>query len=371
MACETKSGCWNWVMAFVFISVFNLQSPVWGKPAVPCYFVFGDSLVDSGNNNNLATDAKVNYWPYGIDFPKGPTGRFCNGRTIADVTAERLGFDDYIPPFATANGSEILKGVNYASGSAGIRDETGSHQGVCISLNKQLKNHKITISRIAGFLGSSHSAHEHLKKCLYSFTIGSNDYINNYFLPQFYNSSQLYTPSAYARILSQQYSRQLKTLHRYGARKVTLAGIGAIGCTPNATSYYGTNGSLCVDKMNSAVQLFNKRLVTLVDQLNAKHQDSKFIALNTLVQTPPGFPPGFNMSTLRCCDVNDFGLSIRAKSPCSQRATHIFWDSFHPAEVANIIAANKAFHSEAPSDAYPTDIQRLVHFNPEAHSTRS
>lgn len=86
MAGETKSCCWNWAMAFVFISVFNLQSPVWGKPAVPCYFVFGDSLVDSGNNNNLATDAKVNYWPYGIDFPKGPTGRFCNGRTIADVT---------------------------------------------------------------------------------------------------------------------------------------------------------------------------------------------------------------------------------------------------------------------------------------------
>lgn len=77
------------------------------------------------------------------------------------------------------------------------------------------------------------------------------------------------------------------------------------------------------------------------------------------------------MSTLRCCDVNDFGLCIRAKSPCSQRATHIFWDSFHPAEVLNLIAANKAFHSEAPSDAYPTDIQRLVHFNPEAHSTRS
>lgn len=44
------------------------------------------------------------------------------------ISAERLGFDDYIPPFATANGPEIIKGVNYASGSAGIRDETGSHQ---------------------------------------------------------------------------------------------------------------------------------------------------------------------------------------------------------------------------------------------------
>ncbi|CAK9139425.1 unnamed protein product [Ilex paraguariensis] len=41
------------------------------------------------------------------------------------VTAELLGFNDYIPPFATARGQDILKGVNYGSGSVGIRDETG------------------------------------------------------------------------------------------------------------------------------------------------------------------------------------------------------------------------------------------------------
>lgn len=58
---------------------------VHGEPQVPCYFIFGDSLVDSGNNNNLATMAKVDYLPYGIDFPGGPTGRFCNGRTTADI----------------------------------------------------------------------------------------------------------------------------------------------------------------------------------------------------------------------------------------------------------------------------------------------
>ncbi|KAI9178016.1 hypothetical protein LWI28_021740 [Acer negundo] len=41
--------------------------------------------------------------------------------------AELLGFDNYIPPFASASGQDILKGVNYASGSSGIRDETGQH----------------------------------------------------------------------------------------------------------------------------------------------------------------------------------------------------------------------------------------------------
>lgn len=48
-------------------------------------FVFGDSLVDNGNNNNLKTLAKANYYPYGIDFYQGTTGRFCNGRLLIDM----------------------------------------------------------------------------------------------------------------------------------------------------------------------------------------------------------------------------------------------------------------------------------------------
>lgn len=36
-----------------------------------------------------------------------------------------MGFDDYIPPYATARGREILRGVNFASAAAGIREETG------------------------------------------------------------------------------------------------------------------------------------------------------------------------------------------------------------------------------------------------------
>ncbi|KAL2899223.1 hypothetical protein RDABS01_024305 [Bienertia sinuspersici] len=41
--------------------------------------------------------------------------------------AQLLGFEDFIPPFSTAQGKQILKGVNYASGASGIRSETGQH----------------------------------------------------------------------------------------------------------------------------------------------------------------------------------------------------------------------------------------------------
>lgn len=43
------------------------------------------------------------------------------------VAAELLGFEDYIPAFASSIGEQSLKGVNYASGGGGILEETGFH----------------------------------------------------------------------------------------------------------------------------------------------------------------------------------------------------------------------------------------------------
>lgn len=62
------------------------------QPQVPCYFIFGDSLVDNGNNNRLSSLARADYLPYGIDFPRGPTGRFSNGKTTVDVIGKYITF---------------------------------------------------------------------------------------------------------------------------------------------------------------------------------------------------------------------------------------------------------------------------------------
>lgn len=83
MPSELKK-CWALFVQILLLS--NLQLCAHGEPEVPCYFIFGDSLSDGGNNNGLVSLAKANYPPNGIDFPSGPTGRFCNGRTIVDVT---------------------------------------------------------------------------------------------------------------------------------------------------------------------------------------------------------------------------------------------------------------------------------------------
>lgn len=63
----------------------------YGQPLVPAMFVFGDSVVDAGNNNKLPTLVKANFPPYGRDFTgHKPTGRFCNGKIAADFTGTSI-----------------------------------------------------------------------------------------------------------------------------------------------------------------------------------------------------------------------------------------------------------------------------------------
>ncbi|TYJ47470.1 hypothetical protein E1A91_A02G192000v1 [Gossypium mustelinum] len=59
---------------------------------VTAVFVFGDSIVDPGNNNNLPTIAKGNFLPYGRDLKDGPTGQFSNDKVPSDF----IGKNKYI-----------------------------------------------------------------------------------------------------------------------------------------------------------------------------------------------------------------------------------------------------------------------------------
>jgi len=52
---------------------------------VPAFYVFGDSTVDSGNNNFIDTAFRSDFPPYGRDFVnQAPTGRFTNGKLGTD-----------------------------------------------------------------------------------------------------------------------------------------------------------------------------------------------------------------------------------------------------------------------------------------------
>ncbi|KVH96805.1 hypothetical protein Ccrd_001102 [Cynara cardunculus var. scolymus] len=247
------------VLGFILVRILVVV----GQPQVPCYFIFGDSLVDNGNNNELRTTAKANYPPYGVDFPEG-------------VSGQRLGFADFIPPYANVTDQEIDIGVNYGSGSAGIRDESG---------------------------------------------------------------------------------RNL-TLYKLGARKVAVIGLGLIGCTPAEIANFGTDGKPCVDSINDAVKRFNDRLKPLVDGLNNDNSDARFTYINiTSISTPQ---EGVSLPNVPCCPVREDGQCVPNSTPCPVRDLSVFFDGYHPTEIANIGLATRSYNALSPMDASPYDINRLA-----------
>jgi phospholipase/lecithinase/hemolysin len=281
--------------------------------------------------------------------------------------AELLGFDDYIPPYAVASGNDILKGVNYASAAAGIRAETGQQLGGRISFSGQVNNYQNTVSQVVNILGDEDTAADYLKKCIYTVGMGSNDYLNNYFMPQYYSTSRQYSPEAYADVLIQQYTQGLRTLYNYGARKVALIGIGQVGCSPSELAQGSPDGRTCVARINSACQIFNNKLKSVVDQFNNNFADAAFIYINAygifqdLIQRPAAF--GFSVTNAGCCGVgrnNGQITCLPLQTPCQNRDQYLFWDAFHPTEAANIVVGKRSYRAQSAGDAYPIDISRLA-----------
>jgi hypothetical protein len=63
-----------------------------GRAVLPAVYVFGDSLVDVGNNDFLPPPAPRAGFPCGVDLPRGTpgrrTGRFTNGYNLADFVGK-------------------------------------------------------------------------------------------------------------------------------------------------------------------------------------------------------------------------------------------------------------------------------------------
>ncbi|KAG9456912.1 hypothetical protein H6P81_001420 [Aristolochia fimbriata] len=351
---------------------------------VPCMFIFGDSLVDNGNNNGILTLARANYMPYGIDFSRGVTGRFTNGRTTVDVLAQLLGFSDFIPPYAITRGSALLRGVNYASGAAGIRDETGNNLGDHLSMNRQVQNFASTVEQLRRYFmrGNSRSSStttlvdNYLSKCIFYAGMGSNDYLNNYFMPQYYTTSLDYSPKSYADSLLRDYSHQLKQLYNLGARKIVVSGVGEIGCIPYEIARIDNNNNndnnnrtdRCNQTINKSIEMFNSGLVKMVDRYNrGELPGAHFVFVNTqhisknIVNHAKSY--GFKVLDKGCCGVGKNNGQITClplQLPCENRDEYLFWDAFHLTEAANIILAEKAYGSKLCSDVYPMNIRQLV-----------
>ncbi|MBA0569273.1 hypothetical protein Golob_006714, partial [Gossypium lobatum] len=239
--------------------------------------------------------------------------------------------------------------------------------GARISFSGQVRNYRQTVSQVVNLLGSEANAANYLSKCIYSIGLGSNDYLNNYFMPLFYSTSRRYNPEQYANVLIQQYTQQLQALYNYGARKFVLIGVGQIGCSPNELAQNSRDGRTCVERINAANRIFNSKLKGLVDQFNNANSDAKFIYIDVygifqdITSNPSAY--GFRVTNAGCCGVgrnNGQITCLPSQRPCRNRNEYLFWDAFHPTEAANVIIGRRSYNAQSPSDAYPIDIRRLA-----------
>ncbi|XP_020679643.1 GDSL esterase/lipase At1g71250 [Dendrobium catenatum] len=344
-----------------------MANSIASSPQLPAMFVFGDSLVDSGNNNYLTSIAKANYYPYGIDFSQGITGRFTNGKTTVDALCDRLGLS-YLPPYTMPglNGTQILGGVNYASAAAGILDESGQYLGERFPLSQQVINFENNLYELRAMLGEKMS--DYLAKSIVVMVFGSNDYINNYLLPSLYTTSyNNYTAEQFASLLINSYTRQILALHSLGLRKFLLAAVGPIGCTPNQRSFWNGPPDRCNDQVNEIVDFFNRGLRSEVDQLNNNHPGAIFVYGNTygaigdVLNNPANY--GMRIVDRGCCGI-DMGRGVEITclpylTPCGNRNEYVFWDAYHPTTAVNLILAQKAY-AGPPTDCYPINVQQMV-----------
>ncbi|KAI9101410.1 hypothetical protein K1719_023892 [Acacia pycnantha] len=327
-------------------------------------FVFGDSLVDVGNNNFLNTWAKANYFPYGIDFSGGFTGRFSNGLNIIDFIGNMLGVPAG-PAYAnpTTRGTAILNGVNYASAAGGILDETGRHYGDRFGLNQQVLNFGNTLNQLRTMINGAELS-RYLAKSIAILVFGSNDYINNYLLPTMYNSSSLYNPQQFATLLLNNYARQILALYSVGLRKFFIAGVGPLGCIPNQRANAPTGR--CADGVNQILGTFNEGLRAMVEQFNKNHPDAMFTYGNTyavfgdILNNPAAY--AFTVIDRGCCGIGRNQGQITClplEAPCPNRNQYAFWDAFHPSQAAAYVFSWRAVNGP-PSDSYPINIQQMA-----------
>ncbi|KAJ7973576.1 GDSL esterase/lipase [Quillaja saponaria] len=337
--------------ALVFAYTITLTSLVlgWGFCSAAqlnqrAFFVFGDSLVDNGNNDFLATTARADSYPYGIDYPTHrPTGRFSNGLNIPDLISEQIGSEPTMPYLSPAlKGKKLLVGANFASAGIGILNDTGFQFLHIIHIYKQFNLFEHYQRRVSALIGEEQTQ-QLVNQALVLITLGGNDFVNNYYLVPFSARSRQFSLPDYVRYIISEYRKALRRLYDLGGRRVLVTGSGPLGCVPAELAMRSRTGD-CDAELQRAASLYNPQLVDMLKGLNNEIGADVFVAADAyrmhmdFVQDPAAY--GFVTSKVACCGqgpYNGIGLCTPLSNLCPNRDQYAFWDSFHPSEKANRI----------------------------------
>jgi hypothetical protein len=314
----------------------------------PAIFAFGDSILDTGNNDYILTLIKANFLPYGMNFPdKVPTGRFCNGKIPSDFIADYIGVKPVVPAYLRPGltQEDLLTGVSFASGGSGY-DPLTPIVVSAIPMSKQLTYFQEYIEKVKGFVGKEKAEHI-ISKGLAIVVAGSDDLANTYYgehLEEF-----LYDIDTYTSFMASSAASFAMQLYESGAKKIGFIGVSPIGCIPIQRTTRGGLKRKCADELNFAAQLFNSKLSTSLNELAKTMKNTTLVyidiysSFNDMIQNPKKY--GFDEIDRGCCGTGLLELGPLCNKYtsllCKNVSSFMFWDSYHPTERAYKILSQK------------------------------
>ncbi|KAJ6429841.1 hypothetical protein OIU84_021277 [Salix udensis] len=348
---------------FLVLLLLSSRSFVVSSANVSAVFIFGDSIFDAGNNHfNRNCSVQADFPPYGSSFFHRSTGRFTNGRTVADFISQFLGIE-FQKPFleaqlAVMNGSRKdypSNGINFASAGSGVLQATNQDWGV-ISIQQQLRQFQALVQE-------NQVDKNLVQKSLILVESGSND-IFNYFLP--YGTPTLH-PGAYVQAMLAEVGNLIDQIYKLGARRIALFSLGPVGCVPARALLPGAPVDKCFGKMNLMVKNYNKGLESLVDDMPIKYPGAAgvFGAVYDIVQRFRAIPAQYRFSdvTNACCGDGTHGGLLQCGwegfKICQNPKAFLFWDYFHPTEHAYKLIS-KAMWGGKSSRIRPVSLKTLA-----------
>ena len=106
-----------------------------------------------------------------------------------------------------------------------------------------------------------------ISEALYLLSIGTNDFLENYYINPFGRSSE-FSIEEYQNFLVGIARDFITELYYLGARKISLGGLPPMGCLPLERTTNIFWGSQCIEEYNNVALQFNWKLQALVANLN-------------------------------------------------------------------------------------------------------
>nr|XP_043620824.1 GDSL esterase/lipase At5g45960-like [Erigeron canadensis] len=337
------------LIIFIVHNLLLKQSYAQKNNTISAVFVFGDSTVDTGNNNYIPTISRGNFPPYGRDFPNHEaTGRFSNGRLVPDFVAEFVGVKKNLPPYLDPSLTieDLMTGVNFASAGAGF-DPLTSQLGMALTQSQQLDLFKEYKAKLEVAIGKERTD-DLVRRAGYLVSSGTNDFTFNYNGPIPTRRKAYPTISEYEQFQWQLIEQFLQDLMDEGAKKIGVVGLPPIGCLPaiiTTNSKTPISNRECIASLNTLSRNVNQMLENNLKGIQRPGTKLVYADIYTpiidMVEQKTKY--GFEESHRGCCGTGlieaDFGCN--PKTPlCDDVTKYVFWDGFHPSEKGYRIIFN-------------------------------